>query len=580
MLPGPIFRVELVSIARRRRYFILRTIYAALILLVLWITYSSSRYFVYNSGEQSIRYSAALAASFFIGYSWLQILAILLIGPAMAAGTIATERERRTIEYLFATDLSNAEIILGKTFARLSLMGQFVLVGLPILFLFRLLGGIPAEALLAIFISAASTATMLTGLSIAVSVWSPKARDAIVRVYLLLIALFTVPLLLGGLRGIDVFSDAAWQAIGEPLVQGISLLNPLSTLSHAMGSASAVGVGLDMTRIYQAVGSQLALALLSLGVAMCAVRRVHLGETTKSAVKRARWTIPSFRRPLGERPMIWKELFSPSSSTNLGRIGWVAMAVILFGILVFTIWFFIESLSYANQRDSYFEFQLAVTGYLGCGMLLLLAARSAGLISQEKERDCWISLLSTPLTGKEIIVGKLCGNLYSARWMLLVLGVSWGLGLLIDPNSVGQMVLTCGMFLIFATFASCLGLCFSLRSPTTLRAMGQTLGTLIFCGGGYLLCCCTVMVGGGSGREWEIILTPCLPFLLIYPGMAFLSLNSGNTTFFFEGMMPFAYVIGTMGYLIATASLYFFMVNEFDRLAGRTGIVPNQRREG
>jgi ABC-type transport system involved in multi-copper enzyme maturation permease subunit len=150
---GPIFRVELVSIARRRRYFALRVLYASLILMVLWMTYESTNAFRYGTAHQSIQQAAALAAGFFISFSWLQLLAILFVGPAMAVGTIATERERRTIEYLFVTDLSNSEIVLGKTFARLTLMAQFVLVGLPILFLFRLLGGIPAEALLASFLS-------------------------------------------------------------------------------------------------------------------------------------------------------------------------------------------------------------------------------------------------------------------------------------------------------------------------------------------------------------------------------------------------------------------------------------------
>ena len=114
MLPGPIFRVELISIARRRRYFVLRVLYAALILFVLWATYSSSRIYALGTNEQSIRQSAMLAAGFFMSFSWLQMLAILFVGPAMAVGTIATERERRTIEYLFVTDLSNAEICWAK----------------------------------------------------------------------------------------------------------------------------------------------------------------------------------------------------------------------------------------------------------------------------------------------------------------------------------------------------------------------------------------------------------------------------------------------------------------------------------
>ena len=41
MLLGPIFQVEMVSTARRKRYFALRVVYAALILLVMWASYET-----------------------------------------------------------------------------------------------------------------------------------------------------------------------------------------------------------------------------------------------------------------------------------------------------------------------------------------------------------------------------------------------------------------------------------------------------------------------------------------------------------------------------------------------------------
>ena len=44
-----------------------------------------------------------------------------------------------------------------------------------------------------------------------------------------------------------------------------------------------------------------------------------------------------------------------------------------------------------------------MTVVLGTGFMLLLAGRAAGLVTIEKERDCWISLLSTPMTGGEIM---------------------------------------------------------------------------------------------------------------------------------------------------------------------------------
>src|SRR5687768_16006339 len=122
MLFGPIFQVELVTAARQRRQFVLRVFYAAIILFVLWASYSSMA--AYNralnqGGAISISNLAETATTFFVAFTWVQLLGILAIAPVMAVGTIASERERRTIEYLFATDLSNFEIVVGKTFARL-----------------------------------------------------------------------------------------------------------------------------------------------------------------------------------------------------------------------------------------------------------------------------------------------------------------------------------------------------------------------------------------------------------------------------------------------------------------------------
>jgi ABC-type transport system involved in multi-copper enzyme maturation permease subunit len=568
---GPIFRVELVSIARRRRYFVLRVLYASLILMVLWATYESSNVFNYGPARQSIQQAAALAAGFFISFSWLQLLAILFVGPAMAVGTIATERERRTIEYLFVTDLSNSEIVLGKTFARLTLMAQLVLVGLPILFLFRLLGGIPAEALLASFLSAAGTAVMLTGLSIAVSVWSPKARDATVRIYLLLIALFTLPLMLYGFHRWEIINDTLWTVALEPLADALWLINPLTTLTQVTGRSFAVGLGWGLADVLPSLGAQLGVAVASLLLALSSVRRVHLAETTKSAdLKPRKLEIPKFRRPLGARPMLWKEMYSSTSQTALGRIGWGAILLMMIGVIVSTILVFIQELTNparSHDYNNYFQYLAALSGYLGTGMLLLMAVRAAGLFAQEKERDCWITLLSTPLTGEEIVNGKLLGNLYSTRWLWGLLFLSWLLGIVFNPLVLYPLAVTMLTLLLVSVYTTCLGLFFSLRSATSLRAMAQTLGMLIFFGGGYLFCCCIVLRSNVGGRDSEIILALCIPFLICFPGIAFTSMDS---SYFWDGTIPAAYIIGLFVHLIAAGSLYAVLIRSFDNFSGRT----------
>jgi len=587
MLPGPLFRVEMVSVARRRRYFLLRVVYGLFALFLLWSAYSTSYYFrsYYTDRAISIQQLAQLAATFFYSFSWLQTIAILLLGPAMAVGTIATERERRTIEYLFTTDLSNAEIVLGKLTARMCLLGQLLLVGLPILFIFRLLGGIPAQLLVVTFVFAASTALLVTSLSICVSVWSERSRDATVRVYVLMAAIVFLPLMLMGIgtTGWGIFGTRFWQATGQPLLDFCRENNPLWELGTAFGNRGAMGANLDVGYISAIIGKQVLVSVAAILLATFAVRRVHLKETTKAAgrvKKLRRWQLPRFRRPLGSDAMLWKEAFAASAVTKLGLVGGVSMALILLTICGFTFYVLIDALersySWSNQWQGYrnfFEYLYGLIGFVGSGVLLLLAARSSGLITSEKERDCWLSLLSTPLSGREIVRGKAWGNLYSMRWALLLLAGHLALALLLRPSYIAAALGTVVTFLIMAWYVTNLGLWFSLRSATTMRSMGATLGTLLFTAGGYLFCCCVAMsAGGAGGDEMMIIATPCIPFLLVFPTIAYVEAQNEGIFRMLETTAPIAYGIGMIGYLIVGIVLYQILVSDFDRLAGRTGV--------
>src|SRR5262249_35783023 len=101
---------------------------------------------------------ARLGERFFWTLSFVQLLAVLLVTPALTAGTIAEEKEQRTFENLLTTDLANAEIAFGKLTARLLFMAGLLLAGLPALTLCVWLGGVSAVDLLAVL---AITAIML-----------------------------------------------------------------------------------------------------------------------------------------------------------------------------------------------------------------------------------------------------------------------------------------------------------------------------------------------------------------------------------------------------------------------------------
>jgi len=573
----------MVCAARRRRYFVLRVVYGLFALFLLWVAYSSLLLFAAgDQGEISIQQGAELGAGFFFAFGWLQTIAILAIGPALAVGTIATERERRTIEYLFTTDLSNSEIILGKLVARLCLLGQLLLVGLPILFLFRLMGGIPAKLLVVTFVFAGSTGLLITAISICVSVWSERARDATVRVYLLLVVLTFLPIILSlvGASGWGFLNGFLWTHTVQPIADFCMSINPLWTMGQAIGNRGAMGADLDLALISRTVVRQLLVSVAMIALATFAVRRVHLKETTKSAQReqRRRWRLPRWRRPLAGNAMLWKELFAGTATTKFGIVGWVALTIILVTVCGFTIYVLSNTFWYSTwqrQRDFY-EYLAVLTGMLGSGILLLLAARAAGLVTTEKERDCWLSLLATPLSGREIIRSKMWGNLYNARWPLIVLALHWALGVMIRPNYIVPALATLATFLLAAWYATNLGLCYSLHSQTTMRSLGATLATLIFTGGGYLFCCCTVMQNSGSGNDAMLMLTPCIPFLIVFPTVAYEEAQNDQWFHFLDSGAEIAYGLGIVGYLIVSVCLFAHMASNFDRLAGRTESVPEK----
>lgn len=582
MLTGPIFRYELTAAGRRRRYFLVRVAYCVILLLVMWMTYEQRREYQQwqSGGRVSIRSSAAVARAVFESYSWVQLLAVMAITPALATGTIATERERRTIEYLFVTDLSNAEIVVGKVASRLLLAGQLFLAGLPMLLLFRLLGGIPVQSLAASFLLAASTALLLTALATCISVWSKRSRDAAMRVYLVMIAVLFVPTLVFGLFGALGMANSPAAAA----VMWLARLNPVMTLAEAV---TLGGVDLDMAEVWRVVGWHAALAIALTGVAVAAVRRVHLREIVRTAAVGTRAKLQTaagrltWRPPLGKRPMLWKEAFAGVAKTRLGIAGAAAAAIIAVAVIGFTIFALVEAGSRratfrSGAASMYAEYLAGLSGLLGTGLLLLAASRAAGLVTSEKERDCWLSLMATPLSGAEVIYGKLLGNLWALKWGLFLLAGAWFAGVLFDLGVLVAAVIALGTLLDLAAFVTVLGLWFSLRSATTLRATGATLAVAVITGGGYLFCCCAIAVNSGGGDEMMLGLAPCMPFLLFCPAMFY---RDSVTDFGYssvEAEMTTAYFLGVLGYAVATIGLLNVLINDFERLAGRNTGRPDE----
>ena len=146
---GPVFYIEMLTVGRRRRYVFTRVLYGLILLFLMGFCYMA----VFDRWNRPLlQQQAEFAYAFFIAFSWVQLIGVLFMTPAMVAGTIAGEHERRTIDYLLTTSLYDTEITLGKFTARMLAIAAQLATGIPILAIAMMLGGIEPEQLLKSFL--------------------------------------------------------------------------------------------------------------------------------------------------------------------------------------------------------------------------------------------------------------------------------------------------------------------------------------------------------------------------------------------------------------------------------------------
>src|SRR5262245_55222391 len=150
-LLGPLFHYDLVNSTRRGQHNLLRCPTAIVLLITLLVGYSS-----YVHGFDALHPFAAaplmsprdqenFANWFMIACLIVQMVGMFLVAPGVVADTIAREKENRTLEFLFVTELTDWEIIAGKLFSRLAYLVGVLLTALPILALTQLFGGVEIE---------------------------------------------------------------------------------------------------------------------------------------------------------------------------------------------------------------------------------------------------------------------------------------------------------------------------------------------------------------------------------------------------------------------------------------------------
>lgn len=148
---------------------------------MLWIVYQEN-YWRYNNGKYSLKTLSLMAETFFLSYLWVQYIAVYFFVPFFLTGVISGEREQKTLDLLFTTQLGNREIIFGKLGSRVVSMVMLILSGVPIVAITMLFGGVNPQVFLYALIST-MLAVLYTGATAIYFSTVTKTTLVLVRTY-------------------------------------------------------------------------------------------------------------------------------------------------------------------------------------------------------------------------------------------------------------------------------------------------------------------------------------------------------------------------------------------------------------
>lgn len=473
----PIVARELTAHARSRRWASGRSIFAAAPPVIVIATTAAvwAGPGTELSGER-IGHAMRVAFGVIVG---VHVVAALLVS-GQAALAIAGEKDRRTLDFLLATRLGNAEIVLSKLAACLIAGLAPIVAAFPLMLLMIALGGIDARLVALTYAAVATMALFLGSLAILVSSSARDGRRAVASATGLAMLWLCGPFLL---------------TFFLPRL-GLRLPGFLSPVSATLIASSPLGVlmelmaGPTLPSIIDAVGWMCGLQLigsaLMLAPAILRLRsayRVNTGGDGRG-FRRIGWRMR--RRPaVGDDPILWRERYT-LRARGLSRLANNVIWLALGGAIAFGAAYFarpalaeVRAHGYAavSSTDAKPEFNLIVGLFLpasggpidqaridlntylrvlslGLSLFLGIIAMSFAMesITVERSKETWPSLIGTPLTGREILRSKVVATLWRMRAVLLLLAALWVVGAIagaLHPLGVAAAALELSAWLWF-----------------------------------------------------------------------------------------------------------------------------------
>jgi ABC-type transport system involved in multi-copper enzyme maturation permease subunit len=536
--PGPVFAYEWLTSTRRRQGYALRAVFLLLLLsslVVAWRSYQPPR------GAGPLGALAALGAMFFVGAVGTQLTLVLLLAPAATSDAICLDRMRRTLTHVLVTDLSNAEIVLGKLAARLIPVVGLVACALPLMQILTLLGGVDPDALLGAFLVTVGVALLGSSLALAFSLWARRSHEALLGTYAVL--------------GLWLLCRPMAKTIGSvfPLATWVPprAIDPFWLAFAPYWAPGAVDWG-DYASF---LGVATALSVLLVGLAVLRIRAVCAREVVKRPrslsrlVSRLQWLDPTRYLPaasLDTNPVLWWEC-------HRGRMSRGARAVyVLYLAIALTFTLIIGAIRFGTGVPW-------VSGLEVFAGILIVCVTAAASLADERARGSLDVLLTTQLSTRQIVLGKWLGACRVLPVVALLPAILT-LGFIIDFPSLWTTILILIAFVVCAGAAiTAFGLAVATWTSRPGWSVAAAVGIYAIVAIGW--CFLPFMIiGGGAHSEG---LTTASPFF----GAADLAYHIAHRSLH-EERIAWG-ILWIAGYAIVTPVILGATIMHFDGLLGR-----------
>jgi hypothetical protein len=417
----PLLGKELIEQAARKRTYIVRVLYAALLFLAAYL-------FFYETLRGNAAGSLAVLGrgrNMFETLVGLQFAGIYIFMPAMTCSVLTQEKERASLQLLFLTRLGPWAILFEKLASRLVPMIGFLLLSLPLLAFAYTLGGISPEYLTTgVWMLCLATLQMGT-LALACSAFLRTTMGAFIWSYLLMAIMFFGPglmwLILYSLTGSALNDLAVQWGLDMPTMR--TLVFPFFG-AMAFSASGRVGASVLSPIVVHSILVVGASATFLLAARMCVVRRAFLPQRNvmlnvfkvldriflrlnNNPLTRG-FVFVGDTAPLpGDEPLAWRE----TAKRSLGKARYLLRIFIALEVPVAVLC----TLLIVSESDARPLSPLLILVWIVAG--LMVAAQSASLIAGERSHQTLDVLCTTPLAGREIVRQKF----RAVRRLMLVL---------------------------------------------------------------------------------------------------------------------------------------------------------------